>query len=79
MVANFAHGGAAINVFCRQFGWQLNVVDAGILHRVPAASLDVIDQRLGNITQAINEHAALTKTQVDYKLLNMLSQHIANR
>ncbi len=74
MVANFAHGGAAINVFCRQFGWQLNVVDAGILHRVEP-SLDVIDQRLGNITQAINEHAALTEAQL-LQAFEYASQHI---
>tara|TARA_R110002050_G_scaffold86152_4_gene183373 strand:- start:883 stop:1974 length:1092 start_codon:yes stop_codon:yes gene_type:complete len=64
MVANFANGGAAINVLCRQFGWQLSVVDAGILHP-PAASLPVINQRLGYITQAINQQAAMTEAQVE--------------
>lgn len=64
MVANFANGGAAINVFCQQFGWQLSVVDAGILHPTKASS-SVIEQRLGSITQPINQQEAMTKAQVD--------------
>jgi len=64
MVANFATGGAAINVFCRQLGWQLNVVDAGILHE-PAASLNVINQRLGCITQPLHQAPAMTLASVE--------------
>ena len=63
MVANFARGGAAINVFSQQLGWQLSIVDAGILQ--PISSTAVIEQRLGNITQAINQQEAMTQTQVD--------------
>ena len=62
MVANFARGGAAINVFSQQLGWQLSIVDAGILQ--PISSTAVIEQRLGNITQAINQQEAMTQTQV---------------
>lgn len=76
MVANFANGGAAINVFCRQFGWQLSVVDAGILH-APAASLPVINQRLGNITKPINQQTAMTEAQVEQGFA-FAKQHIAN-
>ena len=76
MVANFANGGAAINVFCRQFGWQLSVVDAGILH-APAASLPVINQRLGNITKPINQQTAMTEAQVEQGF-EFAKQHIAN-
>lgn len=64
MVANFATGGAAINVFCKQVGWQLSVVDAGILS--PAESyLGVVDQRLGDITKPLNLSAAMTPEQVE--------------
>lgn len=76
MVANFAIGGAAINVFCRQFGWQLSVVDAGILH-APAASLPVINQRLGSITKPINQQAAMTEAQVEQGF-EFAKQHITN-
>ncbi|NQZ21160.1 MAG: nicotinate-nucleotide--dimethylbenzimidazole phosphoribosyltransferase [Colwellia sp.] len=64
MVANFASGGAAINVFCQQLGWQLSVVDAGTLS--PSASYNnVIDQRLGNITEPLNSSPAMSLAQVD--------------
>jgi len=64
MVANFAKGGAAINVFCKQLGWKLNVVDAGILS--PAKSyVGVIDQRLGQITEPLNVSPAMSQEQVE--------------
>ena len=64
MVANFATGGAAINVFCRQLGWQLNVVDAGILI-APKPELNVINQRLGDTTKPIHKEPAMTLATVD--------------
>jgi len=64
MVANFATGGAAINVFCKQLGWQLSVVDTGILS--PAESyLGIVDQRLGSITEPLNLKPAMSEEQVD--------------
>jgi nicotinate-nucleotide--dimethylbenzimidazole phosphoribosyltransferase len=74
MVANFARGGAAINVFSQQLGWQLSIVDAGILQ--PISSAAVIEQRLGNITQAINQQEAMTQTQVDQGFV-IAKKHIA--
>ncbi len=64
MVANFASGGAAINVFCRQLGWQLQVVDAGILQQ-PDPQLHIIDQRLGDITQPLHLAPAMSLAQVE--------------
>lgn len=74
MVANFAHGGAAINVFSQQLGWQLSIVDAGILQ--PISSTAVIEQRLGDITQAINQQEAMTQTQVEQGF-SFAKKHIA--
>ncbi|MBQ4861151.1 nicotinate-nucleotide--dimethylbenzimidazole phosphoribosyltransferase [Pseudoalteromonas sp. MMG013] len=83
MMANFAAGGAAINVLCRQFGWQLSVVDCGILN-VPEADLGVISQRLGNITQAFHEYEAMSEAQLEQglnlgaRILTLQSQKGAN-
>ncbi|MFC3033419.1 nicotinate-nucleotide--dimethylbenzimidazole phosphoribosyltransferase [Pseudoalteromonas fenneropenaei] len=67
MVANFANGGAAINVFCRQLGWQLQVVDCGIL-QPPAAHLAVISQRLGSSTAAFHNAPAMSEAQLQQGL-----------
>lgn len=64
MVANFAAGGAAINIFCRQFGWHFNVVDCGVLTE-PSPELSVISQRLGDITQPLHLAEAMTDEQVN--------------
>ncbi|WP_105167572.1 nicotinate-nucleotide--dimethylbenzimidazole phosphoribosyltransferase [Pseudoalteromonas sp. T1lg23B] len=64
MVANFARGGAAINVFCRQFDWQLSVVDCGIL-TAPAPTLGVISQRLGRTTACFTTAPAMSVEQLE--------------
>ncbi|GGI80431.1 nicotinate-nucleotide--dimethylbenzimidazole phosphoribosyltransferase [Shewanella hanedai] len=58
MVVNFINGGAAINVFCRQVGFDLEVIDCGILK--PLEGVDgIIDQRLGAGTAPIHRQAAM--------------------
>ncbi|MGS0726111.1 nicotinate-nucleotide--dimethylbenzimidazole phosphoribosyltransferase, partial [Shewanella sp. 0m-11] len=59
MVINFIKGGAAINVFTRQVGFDLEVIDCGILK--PIENLEgVINQRLGSGTGPIHKRAAMT-------------------
>ena len=59
MVINFANGGAAINVLCRQLGLDLAIIDCGILQPVLDVP-QVINQRLGAGTGAIHKRAAMT-------------------
>ena len=52
MVANFARGGAAINVFARQINARLEVVDVGVTtpcDQVPGVVLDRVRAGSGNI------------------------------
>ncbi|MCL1141984.1 nicotinate-nucleotide--dimethylbenzimidazole phosphoribosyltransferase [Shewanella gaetbuli] len=62
MVANFANGGAAINVFCRQMGLNLEIIDAGVLK--PLGLENVTEHRLGNGTSAIHLAPAMTLEHV---------------
>ncbi|GIU19033.1 nicotinate-nucleotide--dimethylbenzimidazole phosphoribosyltransferase [Shewanella sp. c952] len=59
MVRNFMAGGAAINVFTRQVGLELEVIDCGVLQPFESES-GVIDQRLGAGTGPIHKRAAMT-------------------
>ncbi|GGP70267.1 nicotinate-nucleotide--dimethylbenzimidazole phosphoribosyltransferase [Shewanella saliphila] len=63
MVHNFIHGGAAINVFCRQVGFALEVIDCGILQPL-ASDCGVVNQRLGAGTQAMHLQPAMSLAQV---------------
>ena len=58
MVVNFLEGGAAINVFCRQSGFEMEVIDCGIAQQLDMPGL--IDQRLGAGTNPIHRQAAMT-------------------
>jgi nicotinate-nucleotide--dimethylbenzimidazole phosphoribosyltransferase len=57
MVLNFLAGGAAINVFARQHGMNLRVVDAGVNGDF-APSLALVDAKIGRGTRNfLHEHA----------------------
>ena len=47
MVENFLAGGAAINVFARQHGCDIHVVDAGVNHDFAAPRDKLIDRKVG--------------------------------
>lgn len=62
MVRNFAGGGAAINVFCRQNGLGLTIVDAGV--RGSFADLPTVrDEKLAEGTQNFLHAPAMTAAQ----------------
>ena len=65
MVYNFLRGGAAINVFARQHGMQLEVINSGV-----RGVLDCVDERLVNIpvaagTRNFLEAPAMTLAQAE--------------
>ena len=74
MVMNFISGGAAINVFCQQVGFALEVIDCGILS--PLVSWpSLIQQRLGKGTQPFHLQQAMNIDTV-HKGFEMASQRV---
>lgn len=67
MVANFAGGGAAANVFCRSVGVELKVVDAGVAGG-PTGVAGVAEARLGDGTANSLLGPAMTDAQRDEAL-----------
>jgi nicotinate-nucleotide--dimethylbenzimidazole phosphoribosyltransferase len=64
MVENFLAGGAAINVFARQNGCKLQVVDAGVNHDFgPRAGL--LDRKIGMGTANFAREPAMTAKQCE--------------
>jgi nicotinate-nucleotide--dimethylbenzimidazole phosphoribosyltransferase len=67
MVENFLAGGAAINVFARQTGWTLQVVDAGVNHDFgPREGL--VDAKVAPGTANYLEAPAMSAAQRDQAL-----------
>ena len=67
MVLNFLGGGAAINVFARQNGFTLRVIDAGVNH-VFKPHADLIDAKIARSTANFLHQPAMTKTQCEQAL-----------
>jgi nicotinate-nucleotide--dimethylbenzimidazole phosphoribosyltransferase len=61
MVLNFIHGGAAINVFCRQHGIGLQVVDAGV--NFDFEEIALIHEKIGYGTRNYLEGDAMSREQ----------------
>lgn len=67
MVFNFVRGGAAINVFCRQHGIQLQVIDAGVNGDFPA-DLPIIHQKIARGTRNFLHEPAMSAEELEAAL-----------
>ncbi|MFN4146810.1 MAG: nicotinate-nucleotide--dimethylbenzimidazole phosphoribosyltransferase [Runella sp.] len=63
MVLNFARGGAAINVFCRQHHISLQVIDAGVKGENFEDIVSIIPQKIGNGTRNFLKEAAMSSLE----------------
>ncbi|HTP00871.1 MAG TPA: nicotinate-nucleotide--dimethylbenzimidazole phosphoribosyltransferase [Anaerolineales bacterium] len=79
MVLNFVQGGAAINVFARQAGARVVVVDMGVASDLPADS-GVIIRKIGRGTADLAKGPAMTGEQAVASILagaQVVEEHIA--
>ncbi len=67
MVLNFLRGGAAINVFCRTHGIELEVVNAGVAADFPAHA-SLVDIPVARGTQNFLDAPAMTREQLETAL-----------
>ncbi len=67
MVANMLAGGAAINVFARQHGFALCVVDAGVAAEL-APHPQLLDRKIALGTQNLSRQPAMSRAQAEAAL-----------
>ena len=67
MVANFAHGGAAISVLAAALDAGLDVINLGTCARLPELP-GVLDQRIGPGTRNLAREPAMTKAELEAAL-----------
>ena len=62
---NFAHGGGGINMFCRQHGFLLKLIDMGVDHDLSAYSDKIIDRKIAQGTKNFLHGPAMTDKECD--------------
>ncbi|EIM78748.1 nicotinate-nucleotide--dimethylbenzimidazole phosphoribosyltransferase [Nitritalea halalkaliphila LW7] len=67
MVLNFLSGGAAINVFCRQHGLELKIVDAGVQQDFPPHE-QLLIAKVGYGTKSFLRDSAMTAAELEQAL-----------
>ncbi|SFC00490.1 nicotinate-nucleotide-dimethylbenzimidazole phosphoribosyltransferase [Polaromonas sp. OV174] len=67
MVANMLAGGAAINVFSRQHGFALQVVDAGVAAELPAHP-QLLPRKIAYGTKNLCHEAAMSRSEAEAAL-----------
>ncbi|HEV7230338.1 MAG TPA: nicotinate-nucleotide--dimethylbenzimidazole phosphoribosyltransferase [Bacteroidia bacterium] len=60
MVLNFLNGGAAINVFCKQNGIDINIVDAGVNYDFPGGLAGLTRCKIGRGTKSFLREPAMS-------------------
>lgn len=62
-LSNFLHGGAGVNFLCRQHGFELKIVDAGVDYDLPYEKC-IIDMKVRRGTRNYLYEAAMTKEEM---------------
>lgn len=63
-LGHFAKGGAGINFLCRQHGFRLVLVDAGVDYDIPTGH-GIIDRKVGRSTRNFLHGPAMTREELD--------------
>ncbi len=63
-LSNFLHGGAGVNFLCRQHGFELKIVDAGVDYNLPYEK-GIIDMKVRRGTRNYLYEAAMTQEEAD--------------
>lgn len=63
-LSNFLHGGAGVNFLCRQHGFELKIVDAGVDYDLPYEK-GIIDMKVCRGTRSYLHEAAMTQEEMD--------------
>lgn len=62
-LSNFLHGGAGVNFLCRQHGFELKIVDAGVDYDLPYEK-GIIDMKVRRSTRNYLYEAAMTQEEM---------------
>ncbi|MDO4164921.1 MAG: nicotinate-nucleotide--dimethylbenzimidazole phosphoribosyltransferase [Bacteroides sp.] len=63
-ISNFLHGGAGVNFLCRQHGFTLKIVDAGVDYDLPYEK-GIIDMKVRRGTRNYLHEAAMTEEEMN--------------
>ncbi len=63
-MVNFTHGGGGVNMFCRQHGFKLRVVDVGVDYDLSGTD-GIIDRKIARGTRNFLYEAAMTEEQYE--------------
>ena len=63
-ISNFLHGGAGVNFLCRQHGFTLKIVDAGVDYDLPDEK-GIIDMKVRKGTRNYLHEAAMTEEEME--------------
>lgn len=63
-ISNFLHGGAGVNFLCRQHGFTLKIVDAGVDYDLPYEK-GIIDMKVRKGTCSYLHEAAMTEEEME--------------
>ena len=61
---NFTHGGGGVNMFCRQHGFKLRIVDVGVDYDLSAVD-GIIDRKIARGTRNFLHEPAMTSDEFD--------------